>query len=74
MGTWDLGTSSMGGGDIKYRDAGTLMINGKVGGKRDILFFVEMCFLLSTLDFIFQKAHWTHYDLFTKYFLVIPVS
>ena len=66
VGTWDLGTSSIGGGDIKYRDAGTLMINGKVGGKCDILFFVEMCFLLSTLDFVVQKAHWTHYDVFTK--------
>lgn len=72
VGPWDLATSSMGGEDIKYRDAATLMINGKVGGKCDILFFVEMCFLLSTLDFIVQKAHWTHYDVFTKCFPCYP--
>ena len=32
----------MGGGNVKYRDVGTLMINGKVGGKCDISFFVKM--------------------------------
>ena len=60
----------MGYGDIKYRDAGTIMINAKVGGKCDISFFVKMCFLMSTFNSIIQKAHWTHQDVFTKYFVI----
>ena len=31
------------------------MIIAKVGGKCDISFFVKMCYLWSTLDFIFQN-------------------
>ena len=44
MGTWgretrDLGTSSMGRGDVWDGDAGTIMIIEKVGGKCDISHF-----------------------------------
>ena len=59
VGTWDLGTRDEGLGDVKYgtrrrqklgrREPGMLMIIAKVGGKCDISFLVEMCYLWSTL-------------------------
>ena len=78
LGTWgretrDLGTSSMGRGDagtrgrqkLGRREPGMLMIIVKVGGKCDISFFVEMCYLWSTLDSIFQN-HIGHLMMFTQ--------
>ena len=64
VGTWDLGTRGEGRGDIRYGtrgrmgrgdvwdgDAGTSNVGdagGKVGGKRDISFFVKMCYLTTS--------------------------
>ena len=64
MGTWDLGTRGEGRGDIRYGTrghmgrgdvwdgvAGTSNVGdagGKVGGKRDISFFVKMCYLTTS--------------------------
>ena len=46
------------------------MIIAKVGGKCDISFFVKMChFMIPS-----SKTHWTPYDVYTKYFLIIGVS
>ena len=64
VGTWDLGTRGEGRGDIRYGtrgrmgrrdvwdgDAGTSNLGdagGKVEGKRDISFFVKMCYLTTS--------------------------
>ena len=50
---WDAGTR--GRQKLGRREPGMLMIIAKVGGKCDISFFVEMCYLWSTLDSIFQN-------------------
>ena len=95
MGTWghvwgfgtsgcesrDLGTSSMGRGDMWDGDVGTSktgtqgmrMIITKVRGKCDISFFVKMCYLWSTLNSIFQN-HLGHLWCYRKYFFIIGVS
>ena len=56
MGTWGRGDAGTCGPGTRGRgDAGTSNIldaGGKVGGKSDISFFVEMCYLWSTLDSI----------------------
>ena len=56
LGTWgregrDVGTSGMGRGDVWDGDAGTSNVGdagGKVGGKRDISFFVKLCYLTTS--------------------------
>ena len=61
VGTWDLRTRGEGRGDIWYGtrgrgdvwdgDAGTSNVRdagGKVGGKRDISFFVKLCYLTTS--------------------------
>ena len=49
---WDAGRMGrMGRGDVWDGDAGTSNVGdagGKVGGKRDISFFVKMCYLTTS--------------------------
>ena len=70
---WDAGTCRMGTqGRQKQgrRGRGMWMIIAKVGGKCDISFFVNMCYLW----FHLPKPHWTPYDVYTQFFFIIGVS
>ena len=51
---------------------GMWMIIAKVRGKCDISFFVKMTCVI--LWFHLPKPHWTPYDVYTEYFLIIGVS
>ena len=78
--TRDLGTSSMGRGDVwdgdgdgdgdgdagrQIQGRGDVNEYCKIGGKCDISFFVKICYLWSTLDSIVQN-HIGHLMMFTQ--------